>query len=156
MEFLGITCSDSIRGVLGVEEEELQDSIFTSTFFDIELRIEIEGWLPETIALVISKAAAATEGYDSKLELLKLCGQYYGALVIYPHLQLGSAAEFTDGQNAFKRHKEALEKATTEATSRAEKYKDLLLAAYDASDTDITSFFGSASPTYDPVTDETT
>lgn len=156
MDFLGITSSETVRGVLGVEKEELPDSVFTDTNFSYELQILLEGWLPETISTVCSKAVSSQTGYDTKLKLLKLCAQYAGALVISTHLNLGIAQQTSDGQNTFKRREKSLKEIVQTALARAEEYKAQLLEAYNETAAATPVLFGSASPTYDPVLGEDT
>ena len=154
MLFHGITTTEAVRGALGVEPEELPDKVFTDTMFETELKVDIEGWLPQTIAEVCAGASAGTTGYEDRLNLLKLHAQYAGAVILFPHLNLGISQETTDGQNAFKRKEDAVKSAVKEAHARAEKFKTLLLGQYATQTTAPPDLFGSARPTYDPVTGE--
>lgn len=155
MYFLGVVASQAIRGVLGLETEELPDEVFIGTGFEAELRIGIEEWLPETVSEVCSQTGASVAGYPEKMELLQLYAQYSGALVMFPHVRFGVAMSTEDGQNAFKRDPKAAAKLLPELKARAGRYKDLLLTAYseDTASSDSLPFFGSAAPNYDPVTD---
>ena len=142
MNFLGLVDSSTIRGILGVAEQELPDTVFSETLFGQELQTDIQSWLSETIADVLTNASIGTTGYPAKAALLKLHAKYRGA------------QQVSDGQDTFNRSAAQLDKLLEDVTARALAYKEDLLALYQAA-SESPDLFGSARPSYDPVTDET-
>jgi ABC-type phosphate transport system auxiliary subunit len=157
IQFLGITTSDSIRGVLGVDEEEVPDQVMNDVNLAEQLEIDIESWLADPITTVVTEgnAGGATDTQLKRLKLLKLHAQFRGAILIFSHLRSGTAQETSDGQNTLKRRAQDLERLLPELEQMAAKYQVLLMDLDGMTPAGAPTLAGKATPAYDPVTNET-
>ena len=77
-------------------------------------------------------------------------------ILLFSHVRSGTAAEVTDGQNAFKRRANDLKALLPELQSLAEKYQTMLMELYNVTVSSAPAMAAKASPDYDPVTNEST
>ena len=141
-----LTTTQAIRAVLGVSEDsdELPDQVFIDLEISDQIELLIEQWLPVTISSI---SLSSTTG-----KALRACAKYTGALILLPSLTTATAALLSDGQDQFRRQDRDL-KALEEALRR--NLEDMQKIVLDELVTDYEStptFFGSAAPTFDPVT----
>ena len=152
MDILSLTTTQAVRAVLGIAEDttelpvgELPDSAFTALGISDLLSLQLEGWLPISIA----EATALT---GSALSALKACALYNCALIMLPSLRHGAATKYSDGQNELQRQPRDFEALRADLEAELGQYRALFMASYGASVALGTSFFGVARPVYDPVT----
>ena len=152
-----LTTTQAIRAVLGVSEDsdELPDQIFTDLEISDQIELLIEEWLPVTILSIIpDPVPPETEVVVTTRvgKALKACAKYTGALILIPSLTTATASMLSDGQDQFKRQDRDL-KALEEALRRAlEDMKKVVLDELAEDYEYSPAFFGSAAPTFDPVT----
>lgn len=149
MDILGLTSTESIRSLLGIDvrSNELDDSVFSDMAIDESILLEFLTWMP--VPLSTFTAMMST---NSTVKLaLRGCARYTGALLFIPQLATMTASKQSDGQNEFQRQTRDLEEMKKSLTETLEKYKALLLGEIPLETTSV-SFIEVASPTYDPVT----
>ena len=155
MDILSLTTSEAIRGLLGVELLELPEQTFTDVALASRLQYDIEGWLSDPIATVVAEGVdvGATAAEVRRYNGLRFYAQCMGGILIFPHLRLGKAEEISDGQNLFKRSKQAMKDLLEDLHGMADGYRAELLVMQGETASAMPIISGT-SPTYDPVTNE--
>lgn len=158
IDILGLTTSDAVRAVLGVDVEELEDEVFTSIGVNEELQLDLDGWLPagadlETITADGSTADRGTDEYTTYQRLAA-----YSRAFCSHYLLIGQnnwrLTRLTDGtvneQRSDFSKDEEMERRLLDLMN---KHKQALLDLLEG-DSGVVSFgvAGVSSPSYDPVT----
>jgi hypothetical protein len=149
------TSYDSLRGVLGIDDSEIEDERFDSLNLQLLMEAELKSWLPdhETIWQE-GQDPSATDEQSFLANVLSLWAQYFCAAQI-TDVGTNFFQSMTDGEATFKRFDVNFESLSIMFRKKARNWKETLLELTDTSeDIEIKglSIMGISSPSYDPVT----
>lgn len=151
------TTTEKIRASLGSSEPEISDLQVTDASVEDQLTIDLEGVYPDHAALAAAQAGSPSSEEKRLFIILQLYCQFAGACCLLPQLQLLVAQKITDSDVEMQRFmKDDLQKLKDEIIAKRDQYAALLQAAADISTAAGTPFIpiGTASPNFDPVTNE--
>jgi hypothetical protein len=159
ISILDLTTSDAVRAAIGIDEAsgELDDQVFTDLRIADMLRLELAGWLPDTIEEIQADALMVLDDSDAAalaLVALQSAATYWCAATFLLSGEISFATRQEDGQNRSVRQDFDADKLLEKLQSRYAYYKgkvtELLMPTATAT---LTNWFaGKATPTYDPVT----
>jgi len=152
MDLLSLTTTEAVRAVLGISADtlELEDQVFEDLEVEDALELEIGTWLTVSISSAMSSLSRAGQ------LALKGCAKYTAALLLTPQLLTMTASKQSDGQNEFQRQDRNIAEMKAEFLGKIEQYKLLVLDELETEVTVTPTFFGRASPVFDPVTGAST
>lgn len=148
MDLLSLTTTEAIRATLGISADtlELEDQVFEDLEIEDALEVELNVWLPDPVATMISSASL------DQLKLLRQAARYTGSLLLLPALLTMTASKQSDGQNEFQRQDRDILLLKRELEGKLNQYRNLLLDALSVTTVKTFTLFGRASPSFDPVT----
>ena len=159
MDILGLTTTEAIRAMIGIDEasRELPDQLFIDLEIEDALRLEFGSWLPVTL----DELLAGADGSGSAADLAYLASRHaaraWCALEVLQAADISLAQRHSDGQNEFARQTYKVEDLLNRLNASYLRYRDLVLSNLGETVTASTTWLaGVATPTYDPVTNTTT
>lgn len=141
------TNSDSVRAAAGVSEAEFPDPFLAARNLDMELRMDLQSWLPTHSAIFATTTTEEEQRLHDALVLYSM--NFLAAQLLSSPLSVLS--ELSDGSNSMKRAA-GFEEALRIVGAAARKYRDLLLEATTGQTPAPWSPLGLSEPSYDPVT----
>lgn len=149
----------SIRAAVGVSEDqdELPDSYFQDLGIASILALELSTWIPSTtsVSAIVSAGQTAAEGTVAwkAYEALKNAAKFYCAWVVLQNRDISLFQRLEDGSNRIIRPVGDSERLLNSMLGFYNRYKAMVLDALSSATTlSVTWFAGSASPTFNPVT----
>jgi hypothetical protein len=149
----------AIRAAVGVSEDqdELPDRYFNDLGMASILSLELSSWLPSTtsVSAIVAAGEVAAEGTDAwkAYEGLKNAAKFYCAWVVLQNRDISLFQRLEDGNNRIIRPTAQLNKLLESMLAFYNRYKEIVLTSLSSPTTLSTTWFmGSASPTFDPVT----
>jgi hypothetical protein len=156
------TSNNAIRAVLGVEEDELPDSIVDLEMYDQYLQgdlLDISANLPAGFATVVAIAEESRTAAQAKLyRAVKMFAPYSVAVFLGPSVPLMAQKGITDGKAALARFSlDPYKETLARVQAMYEKLRTALIAAYagyvgSPSAAGTRTYFTGATPDYDPIT----
>lgn len=121
------TNTDAIRACIGLDVAECKDSVMVDSKLDMELEVDLAGWLPSYAAVFeAGDAADATDEQVLQQKMLKLYCQWLAAAEILAR-SLVVPLEVTNGKDKYSRFSKIdLAELAAAAKAKAEGYKVLL------------------------------
>lgn len=158
IDILGLTDSDSVRAILGADDQEIPDEEMTSAGLEDELTLDFSEWVPDSVSIedIITDGQSADQGSTEQLKYLRLSAysKAFCAMFFIGSQDNWRAIRLTDGNVDARRRSDtdlkALRQLLNELLGR-HKAGFLELVTPDAVASSFTPFSVS-SPTYDPVT----
>jgi len=147
------TTTEAIRASLGVDKEDCPDSTILDSRLELELEVDLAGWLP-THATIFAEgtATAATATQQLYKNWLLLYSQWFCAFemasrfLLYPQI-------VTDGKNQINRFANVeLDRVKDLAAARMAKYRGALDEEVNGAQTTSLAIMKVSVPDYDPVT----
>jgi hypothetical protein len=162
LDILSLTTSEAIRAALGIsgDSDELIDQALTDLGIEDMLKLEFYGWLPQSIASIEDAADAETdETQPASLAYLALraAATYYCASIVAQPAEIAFAVKHSDGQNEFQRKPVDVDKLIARLRGSYADYREQVLSYLSAAPVTVPApswMTGSASPSYDPVTNQ--
>ena len=156
-----VVTTETVRAVLGADEVELPDSLLSDLMLKTELIADLSGWLPSGVTYKSitfdGRGAGATDDQILAYQYLILYSKYFCAWATAKTTPFTLAESINDGQSEMQRSKrEKLADLLAMLKASADRYKELLLPLVGGTVTEDVAFLAKASPSYDPVTNETT
>jgi hypothetical protein len=147
------TTSDAIRGSLGVDPQDCSDEVIASSNLEVELEVDLDGWLPNHDALFTTgTATGATASEKTTKNLILLYSQWFCAFELASRFLLFPQI-VTDGKNQMNRFaKVDLDRVKDLAASRMNKYKSSLDELVNSTTQSVLPIISVAIPDNDPVT----
>jgi len=157
VSFLALTDTDETRSALGVDTTDITDEGICDMHPEDDLEADLLGWLPTYQSVIIAEGLSASPTTEQRLKFLKLkiYAKYFIAVIVVTSGINSILQKASDGSNEGIRFTNItlkdLKNDLIEARDSAKSELELLVTP-----TLETSYshFGSASPTYDPVTNE--
>lgn len=152
---------ETVLSVLGADRSELPQEVYIARELWEELSTDFSAWLPSGWDLdgIVNGEEDLGEGPSAaeKLIMLRAYARYFCAWLLLQSGDLLFAESISDGQNQVQRSKRVDYIALMDRMrGRMETFKTAILQMEDPSATYSTpTFFSSASPSYDPVMNET-
>lgn len=159
-----LTSYSQVLAVLGIDTSELPEETFEARGLWDELSIDIATWLPvpDTVDSLIQAAENATDttSADLKLHWLKMYSRYFCAWLLMQSGDLLLSERISDGQNENQRSRRpAYDALIDRFFGLKEKCKTAILTLYNpeiSATRSVATLFSAASPSFDPVMNETT
>lgn len=158
MDLLGVTTTEAVRALIGIDEAsgELPDQLFVDWEIEDALRLELGTWLPAPLATIIAGGDGTGSAADLTYLALRNAGRAWCAWQVMMAGDISIAQKHDDGQNAFSRQAYKLEDLLQRLGALYSKYRDMCLDFAGQTATSSTSWLvGKSSPSYDPVTNTT-
>jgi len=149
---LPFVTSDDARAALGIADVEVPDQRFVDAGVQEALTIELMEWLP-TYATIYTTgvASGATTAQAYQANLLRMYAITYAAYLI-AFSELSIAQQIGDGKTGEKRFSTNFERMRELMKQRSDSFRGRLTESISGLETSRPALFGSAAPTYDPVT----
>lgn len=159
MDILGLTTTEAVRALIGIDEasQELPDQLFTDFELEDALALELGTWLPMTVSAVIEGGDGSGDDGDLAYIALRSASKAWCAWQVLQAAEISLATKHEDGQNAMTRQAFKTEEILNRLGSLYSRYRELCLT-YLGSVVTVSStswLAGKSSPVYDPVTDTT-
>jgi len=147
------TTSDAIRGSLGVDPQDCSDEVIASSNLEVELEVDLDGWLPTHDTLFTAGAATGATGAEKTTKnLILLYAQWFCAFELASRFLLFPQI-VTDGKNQMNRFaKVDLDRVKDLAASRMNKYRKSLDELVNSSSEGVLPIVSISTPSFDPVT----
>lgn len=149
------TTTEAVRGCLGVDLNDMPDHYMVDSKLDVELKLDLDGWLPTHAALYAAGVAPGATAADvAKGVRIALYAQWFCAAEMAKR-PLSVPQITTDGKAQIDRFKVDLEKVAALATFKVSQYRaelDLLVNG-TAIPTGVISYVGIGVPSQDPITE---
>lgn len=150
------TSTEAIRGCLGLDASDLPDAYLVDSKVDLELTLDLDGWLPSHASLYAAgTAGGATAAAKAIADRIKLYAQWFGAYEM-ARRPLAFPQIVTDGKAQFDRFKVDLERLAALAAEKMAQHKgklDELVNQAVVSTGLPTSLVSVAVPGSDPITE---
>lgn len=149
------TTTEAVRGCLGVDSNDVPDSYMLDSKLDLELKLDLDGWLPTHAALYSAGTTGTPSAADVAIaERITVYAQWFCTLEV-ANRPLTIPQITTDGKAQLDRFKVDLRRVAELAASKVGKYKGELVELVDAiaAPSAYTSYVGVATPGADPVTE---
>ena len=150
------TNSDAVRGAIGLTDNEVTDGMLADQNIDKALTLDLDEWLP-THATIYADGISGTPTADqvTQWSLLQLYSMWWCACRA-AKMVLAIPEKITDSKAEMKRFNDLdLKAIADEACGQATIYQGQLQGELgETSETTRYGLMGSASPNYDPVTNE--
>lgn len=149
------TTTQAVRGCLGVDVDDCPDAYMLDSKVDLELKLDLDGWLPTHATLYTSGTTGSPTAAQTAIsDRIKLYAQWFVALefanrpLTVPHIT-------TDGKAQIDRFKVDLSKVAGLAAAKVAKYKGELdsLVGGGAITAPYANYVSVATPGSDPVTE---
>lgn len=145
------TTSNAIRAAVGTTDKEVPDTMLESQLLESQVRTAVYGWLPTHAAIYAAGVAAgATDDQKYQKDLLVQYCLFYGAVRVIEMI-MALRSKISDGKSQVERFDVEWKDLLEVFEQRVEDAQEALLAIVSPSDGE-TSYFGLATPAYDPVT----
>lgn len=157
--FLNLTNSGAIRATLGlIKAAEMPDAHIVNSHVAEELETDLLGWVPYTIQEVISAGAGATPTAKARRQylLLSTYATVFCAVSLASTFSILIQKSISDGQNEMVRQNQNLEDLVAHLTASRDSAKRKFLELSGQTNQAAAGIMSSISPSYDPVTNETT
>jgi len=150
------TTTQAIRASLGMDDADCPDAMMTDSRLDLELRVDLDSWLPTHATLYADgEAGGATAAEQALKDYLLLYAQWFCAHEMAERFLLAPQI-VSDGKSQINRFPRIeLEQVADRASSRRAKYRALLDEAVNGAEpstAQTSSLLVVSTPTYDPVT----
>ena len=150
-----LTTSDAVRSAVGLEEKDLPDEFFIAHDFGLELGLDLLKWFPTWADHI--RADPAEPNVEHALFAY---AKYWVAWTMAISHTTYTLSGLSDGQNEIRRQADHRSRELIASLRRKwSNYRALLISLLpgEALDTSPTrTFLSGASPSFDPVTNETT
>ena len=150
------TTTDSVRGCLGITDNEMSDSMLSDMGLGIAVISELEEWLPDHSTNWTAFSAASPSTTETAIgRSIRLYCSWTGAMFAIKSY-LAIPHEVSDGKSSMARFAAETPKHMEKtAAQMSNKYR---LKILDLLDTPVSSasVMGKASPSYDPITNAST
>lgn len=149
------TTTDAVRGCLGVDKDDCPDRYMVDSKVDLELSLDLDGWLPTHAALYTAGTTGTpTATVKAIADRIKLYAQWFVALE-FANRPLTVPQIVTDGKAQLDRFKVDWKALAELAAQKVAKYKGELQAAVDGTTVvaSYTNYVNVAVPGADPVTE---
>jgi len=139
------TDTDAIRGAIGTDEADIEDSIITGQNMDLQMAAELDGFLPGHATLVFSSIAL-----ENKLNLWCM---WFGAWRL-AQSPLATPKKLSTGKDEYERFNIDWDALKAVAYQKLCDAKDALITEAGLPEAEVVGIspFGKATPTYNPIT----
>lgn len=144
------TSTDAIRAVVGVTETEVPDAMITDQHLEMQLKTSLYGWLP-TYAAIYTDGTGATPTAEQEYMkdlLVSYCMFFGGVRIVEMILALRESVG--DGKSQVTRFDLNFGELLSTLKGRMSEAQEALKEVLNPSSGG-TSYFGAATPDYDPV-----
>lgn len=145
------TDSDAVRAAVGVKDVEVPDSMLLNQDIERQLKTALYGWLPTYAALHTAGTDAGATDDEKYINDLLISYCLFWACVRVLEMSLSQRKSIGDGKTQIERFDVDRKELIAAYKARLDEAKHLLDDLVNTS-AGSTSFFGKASPEYDPVT----
>lgn len=142
--------TDAIRAAIGVTDVELPDAMFGAQGLEMQMRVSLYRKVPThgTVYLAgMESDASAADVYAA--DLLALYCMYFGAIRAV-EMVLALRQQVSDGKQEVSRFNVDWQKLTAALQRKLDEIGSALVEAVNGTTSGV-SYFGKASPDYDPV-----
>ena len=156
VSFLALTDVDEVRSALGIDSNDIDDDAMIKMHPEEDLKSDLLSWAP-TYTTIMAEGLAAAPSADQALKYLKLkIYAKYFVSVLFASSGINSILQKkSDGSNEGARFTNVdLNELREYLAGRAGAIKEELMLIIDPTLEATYSHFGSATPNYDPVTNE--
>lgn len=151
------TNADAIRGAIGLTDNEVTDAMLKDQNLSVALMLELDTWLPTHKAIYqAGRVDVPSSAELAQFGMLRLYSMWWCACRA-AKMVLAIPEKISDGKAEMKRFNDLdLEAIAVEACGMATRYQNQLQEELGETVTAASShsIMGSASPDYDPVTNE--
>lgn len=154
--FLALTDTEQVRGALGIDEFDIDDTAMANLHPEDDLKSDLLSWVP-TYTTVMSEGLGAAPTAEQELKYLKLrlYSKYFIAALFASSGINSILQKKSDGSNEGIRFTNVdLKELREYLKAQADAVKEELMLLIDPTLDSTYSHFGTASPNYDPVTNE--
>ena len=158
MDILGLTTTEAYLAMIGLDaaSNEMPDQLFADLEIEGALRLEFGSWLPVTIEAVLAGADGSGSAADLAYTACRQAARAWCAMEVLQAADISIAQRHSDGQNEFARQSYKTAELLQRLNATYSRYKDMALINLGRATTPSTTWLvGSASPSYDPVTNTT-
>jgi len=155
---LALTDTDEVRSALGVDDKDIADVLITRLTPENDLQADLMDWVP-TYQTIISEGTAGspTDAQTLKYLKLKLYAKYSISAIFASSGGNSILQKLSDGSNEAARFTQpSLEKLKIDLQRRADDARASLELLITPTTAASYTHFGSAAPSYDPVTNTET
>jgi len=156
VSFLALTDVDEVRGALGIDSNDIDDDAMINMHPEEDLQSDLLIWAP-TYQTIMSEGLGAAPTADQALKYLKLkiYAKYFVSALFASSGINSILQKKSDGSNEGARFTNIdLNELREYLKGRADALKEELMVIIDPTLDTTYDHFGSASPNYDPVTNE--
>ena len=156
VSFMALTNTDEIRGALGIDETDIDPDAMAAMKPEDDLESDLLSWAP-TYAVIMTEglATSPTDAQALKYLKLRLYAKYFISALFASSGINSILQKKSDGSNEGARFTNVdLEQLRGYLGDKAAAAKEELMLLVDPTLDATYSHFGSASPNYDPVTNE--
>jgi len=104
MQTILYTDTDQVRSALGLDAEDMSDAMITSRNLEMELSLDLAGWIPTHSSLYAAGIAnTATEEEKNVSSSLVLYSTYFCCDLVFDSVQMAAPQSVSDGKNSMSR-----------------------------------------------------
>lgn len=152
MAALLYTTTEGVRAALGLDENDVADSVLQDQKLDLQIKVELEAWLPDHAVIESAGQAPGASTTDvTHWEWLQLYCLWWGAYLL-------ASAPYAvpmlhhDGKSQVRRFNVDASAVANHAALMAVRYRRLLEEALELGAARSASMISISRPDYDPVT----
>lgn len=147
------TTVGAVRGCLGLTDNEVTDDMVVDQNLNIDLTLDLDGWLPTHAALWDAAFAAGATAEDKRYgSIITMYSQWYCAVRVC-EMWLAMPQRISDGKSDMRRFAEIdFDRLLELAVARMMKFRALLEGEVLELDPRGHSLLAVSAPSYDPVT----
>lgn len=153
---LALTDTDEVRATIGADDKDLSDTYIMSASPEDDLKADLLTWVP-TYQTIITEGTGGSPTTEQELKYLRLkvYAKNFISWLVASAAQHSLAQKVSDGSNEMSRFtNNKLAELLARLEDRMKASKAELEKLIDSTSTSTYSQFGTASPSYDPVTNE--
>jgi hypothetical protein len=157
--FLSLTSFEAIKATLGLtQSEEMPDAYITSSGVAEELEADLLDWVSFSIPELVAIGAGTNPTSKARQQylLLSAYAKYFCAVSLAISFSILIQKSITDGQNELIRQDQKLSDFLAALRAARDSYKAKFLEVSGQPTQAVAGIMSSISPSYDPITNETT
>jgi hypothetical protein len=152
-DVLGVITYDTLRATAGMSVTDVSDEQIESLNLDLELEINLEGWIPEFQDILdevwVEPKSGALQFVRKRLLAYT---KYYSAALLCKGASGLMLRKLSDGENIAERFAGVRpEELTDQYMTKAAEFKAMILDYLEPEFLEGSQFFGVVKPNYDPV-----
>lgn len=154
-DVLGIVSYATLRTTAGMSETDVGDAEIDTLNLQLEVEIDLEGWLPEYQEILDQSWTEPKSGASEFVrKRLQAYVKYYTAALLCKSASGLMLRKLSDGENIGERFNQNPAELTGQFMAKANEFKNMILEYLTPPSATAGSLFSIVRPTYDPVVGE--